>query len=118
MIQASSGTKQVVTSSSVRLEPALALASRHHSYKRCSMLATFWPSSKARKVATVPRPHERVQAMPKLHNARTVAWGLVRCGMLVDTQSVHCDNPSWRDMVFLLLGWFVSTSILAGRLPS
>src|SRR5262245_14656469 len=107
MIQPSSGTKQLLTSRAVRFSPALSLASRHHSYKRWSRVATFFLSSKAKKVATVPRPHERVQAMPKLHSARTVACGLVRCGMLVDTHSVHCDNPSWRAMGLLWAVWVI-----------
>src|SRR6266545_4105515 len=105
IIQPSNGTKQVVTSRLVRLFPALSLASKHHSYKRCSRLASGSLSSKAKNVATVVRPHERVQAMPKLHSARTVACGLVRCGMLLDTQSVHCDNPSWRAISLLWRVW-------------
>jgi len=63
-IQRSSGTKQIDTSRLVRLVPALSSASRHHSYKRCSTLATFMVSSKPRKVATASRPQQRVQAIP------------------------------------------------------
>src|SRR3954447_9976755 len=96
-IQCSKGTKQVETSRSWRLVPALSEASLHHSYKRCSTLASLWSRSKARKVATVPRPQQRVKAMPKLHSAKTVAWGLLRCGKVVDTVVVHSDNWSWRD---------------------
>src|SRR5439155_24505230 len=101
----------------VRLLPALSVAERHHSYKRWSRLASGCLSSKAKKVATVPRPHERVQAMPKLHKARTVACGLVRCGMLVDTQSVHCDNPSWRAIGLLLAVWLIQPFHTTSRWP-
>src|SRR5919199_6285050 len=62
------------------------------------MEARFCSSSSARKVATVPRPQERVKAMPQLQSAKTVAWGLERCGRLVDTVVVHSDNCAWRDM--------------------
>jgi hypothetical protein len=71
------------------------------------MVASFWPNSKAKNVATVSQPLERVQVIPKRHSASTVAWALLRWGKLVDTQVVHYDNPSWRDMILLLTlpGW-------------
>src|SRR3954453_5007594 len=62
------------------------------------MEASCWSRRRERKVATVPLPQERVKAMPKLHSAKTVAWGLERWGKLVDTVVVHSDNWSWRDM--------------------
>jgi sugar/nucleoside kinase (ribokinase family) len=41
--------------------------------------------------------------IPKLHRANTVACGLLKCGIWVDTVCCHCDNPvgrlirtSWR----------------------
>jgi hypothetical protein len=62
--QRNNGMKQVVTSTVCRLPPALWAAGQHHSYSRCSTVATFCRISRARKVATVRRPHDRVSAIP------------------------------------------------------
>src|SRR4030095_332641 len=62
--QRHNGMKQVVTSTFCRWAPALWVAGQHHSYSRCSTVATFCRNNRARKVATVKRPHERVSAMP------------------------------------------------------
>src|SRR5262249_55754442 len=45
------------------------------------------------------------------------AWGLVRCGKLVDTQSVHCDNPSWRVIGLLSTVWVVQLFHTTSRWP-
>src|ERR687886_2961691 len=79
------------------------------------MEARFCSSSSARKVATVPRPQERVKAMPKLQSAKTVAWGLESCGRLVDTVVVHSDNCSSRDTACSCHYSLVSTSIVPNK---
>lgn len=84
-IQANSGTQQwPVTPPAVRFVPAFSGALRHHSYSRCSRLATFTFSSQPRNVATVsdPQPgtlslnpevrcwaHQLVLVMPAGNNA-------------------------------------------------
>ena len=38
---------------------------------------------------TAVRLHERARTMPKLHKAKTVACGLLKCGKWVVTSCVH-----------------------------
>src|SRR2546423_918576 len=53
---------------------------------------------------TALRAHERASTMPKLHRAKTVAWGLRNwargCLMVVR----HGSTPAWQNMPSLLLG--------------
>src|SRR5713101_3262411 len=57
-------------------------------------LASIW--------LTAVRAHERASTIPKLHRAKTVAWGLLtwdRCCMIVVS---HWSKPAWQNMASLL----------------
>ncbi len=52
----------------------------------------------ASRALTAVRAHERARTIPKLHNANTVAWGLLKwdrwCMMVVR----HWSKPAWQNM--------------------
>src|SRR5215831_2317045 len=58
----------------------------------------------ASRLLTTLRAHERASPIPKLHQANTVAWGLLRrnkCCMIVVS---HWSKPAWQNMASLLIG--------------
>src|SRR5262249_44895075 len=72
--QRSSGAKQLRTSKSRRLAPALAAASQYHSRRRRLTVSNFWPSKSASWVATAETEQEGARPMPKLNQARPRSW--------------------------------------------
>src|SRR5256885_15081839 len=56
----------------------------------------------ASRLLTALRAHERASTIPKLHRAKTVAWGLLkgdRCCMIVVS---HWSKAAWQNMASLL----------------
>src|SRR5256714_14804650 len=59
----------------------------------------------ASRLLTAVRAHERASAIPKLHRANTVAWGLLkgdRCCMIAVS---HWSKPAWQNRASLLTAY-------------
>src|SRR5438876_9056393 len=55
--------------------------------------------------------------MPRLHRAKTVAWGLLKWGMCAWMVCVHSVTRGWQDIRFLLgcMGYIATHTTPAGR---
>src|SRR5213596_1198773 len=55
--------------------------------------------------------------MPRLHRAKTVAWGLLKWGMCAWMVCVHSVTRGWQDILFLLgcMGYIATHTTPAGR---
>src|SRR6266436_4693755 len=55
--------------------------------------------------------------MPRLHRAKTVAWGLLKWGRCAWIVCVHSVTRGWQDILFLLgcMGYMATHTTPAGR---
>src|SRR6266404_2278652 len=55
--------------------------------------------------------------MPRLHRAKTVAWGLLKWGRCAWMVCVHSVTRGWQDILFLLgcMGYMATHTTPAGR---
>jgi hypothetical protein len=67
----------------------LALASEQNSRNCWRTVLGLRSKPFAQNSLTALSPHERVNTIPLLHNAKTVAWGLLLGGMWGVTTAVH-----------------------------
>src|SRR5438132_4907868 len=100
--QPNKGAKHVSTRKAWRVVPRLRGTSSYHSRSCWRTVCSLRRMPVANRWLTALKAHERASTIPKLHRAKTVAWGLLkwdRCCMIVVS---HWSKPAWQNMASLL----------------